>query len=53
MVCLKLGDEIHMHYWQIAAGSSGRDYTGSFLDLGMAFVGGKDQPCLALANCGN
>ncbi len=32
-----------MRYWQVAAGSSGRDYTESFLDFGMAFVGGKIQ----------
>ena len=27
-------------YWQIAAGSSGRDYSKEFLKFGMAFVGG-------------
>ena len=32
-----------MRYWQVAAGSSGRDYTQSFLDFGMALVGGKTQ----------
>ena len=30
-------------YWQIAAGSLGRDYTDSFLRYGIAFVGGKTQ----------
>ena len=29
-----------MRYWQIAAGSAGRDYTDYFLQFGMAFVGG-------------
>jgi len=28
-------------YWQIAAGSLGRDYADSFVRYGMAFVGGK------------
>ncbi len=28
-------------YWQIAAGSSGRDYSDLFLKFGMAFVGGE------------
>ena len=28
-------------YWQIAAGSSGRDYSNLFLQFGMAFVGGE------------
>jgi len=32
-----------MKYWQVAAGSAGRDYTQSFLDFGMAFVGGDTQ----------
>lgn len=32
-----------MKFWQVAAGSSGRDYTQSFLDYGMAFVGGPVQ----------
>lgn len=32
-----------MKFWQVAAGSSGRDYTQSFLDYGMAFVGGDVQ----------
>lgn len=27
-------------YWQVAAGSSGRDYSREFLEYGMAFVGG-------------
>jgi hypothetical protein len=31
------------NYWQIAAGSFGRDYTNDFLRFGMAFVGGKRQ----------
>lgn len=30
-------------YWQIAAGSAGRDYTKQFLQFGMAFVGGDKQ----------
>ena len=30
-----------MKYWQIAAGSEGRDYSEDFLRFGMAFVGGK------------
>ena len=30
-------------YWQVAAGSSGRDYSDRFLQFGMAFVGGE-QP---------
>ena len=29
-----------MNYWQIAAGSRGRDYTKEFIRFGMAFVGG-------------
>ena len=28
-------------YWQIAAGSAGRDYSNLFLKFGMAFVGGE------------
>ena len=32
-----------MKYWQIAAGSEGRDYSKDFLRFGMAFVGGKPQ----------
>jgi hypothetical protein len=35
-------------YWQIAAGSEGRDYTTDFLRYGMAFVGG-DRQCEAMA----
>lgn len=31
------------NYWQIAAGSSGRDYSNLFLKYGMAFVGGETQ----------
>lgn len=31
------------NYWQVAAGSSGRDYSALFLKFGMAFVGG-DTP---------
>lgn len=34
-------------YWQIAAGSVGRDYTSDFLRYGMAFVGGE-RPCEAM-----
>ncbi len=32
-----------MNYWQIAAGSQGRDYASEFLRFGMAFVGGDVQ----------
>ena len=32
-----------MTFWQIAAGSAGRDYSDDFLRLGMAFVGGSNQ----------
>ena len=32
-----------MQYWQIAAGSQGRDYAKDFLRFGMAFVGGPQQ----------
>lgn len=35
-------------YWQIAAGSEGRDYTDDFLRFGMAFVGG-DVQCKTMA----
>ena len=31
------------NYWQIAAGSWGRDYSNRFLEFGMAFVGGSKQ----------
>jgi hypothetical protein len=31
------------NYWQIAAGSAGRDYSDIFLKFGMAFVGGETQ----------
>jgi len=30
-------------YWQIAAGSKGRDYADQFIRFGMAFVGGETQ----------
>ena len=30
-------------YWQVAAGSRGRDYVSDFLRFGMAFVGGETQ----------
>jgi len=30
-------------YWQVAAGSAGRDYSTLFLKFGMAFVGGDTQ----------
>lgn len=30
-------------YWQIAAGSSGRDYSDLFIKYGIAFVGGKQN----------
>jgi hypothetical protein len=36
-------------YWQIAAGSVGRDYTNDFLRYGMAFVGGIVQ-CETMAS---
>jgi hypothetical protein len=32
-----------MNYWQIAAGSFGRDYGDQFVRFGMAFVGGDTQ----------
>jgi hypothetical protein len=32
-----------MKYWQIAAGSDSRDYSGDFLKYGLAFVGGSQQ----------
>jgi hypothetical protein len=35
-------------YWQIAAGSEGRDYAADFLRFGMAFVGG-DVQCQTMA----
>lgn len=43
-----------MIYWQVAAGSEGRDYTDAFLTYGMAFVGGESQ-CRAMAEvqCGD
>lgn len=31
------------NYWQIAAGSHGRNYIDYFIKFGMAFVGGEDQ----------
>jgi hypothetical protein len=31
------------NYWQIAAGSSGRDYSDEFIRFGIAFVGGDTQ----------
>jgi hypothetical protein len=37
------------NYWQIAAGSEGRDYAADFLRLGMAFVGGEVQ-CQTMAD---
>jgi hypothetical protein len=36
-----------MPYWQIAAGSLGRDYSDRFLRHGLAFVGGESQ-CKAM-----
>lgn len=36
-------------YWQVAAGSKGRDYTADFLKFGMAFVGGDSQ-CQAMSS---
>ena len=38
-----------MTYWQIAAGSEGRDYSDDFLRFGMSFVGGESQ-CRTMAN---
>jgi hypothetical protein len=35
-------------YWQIAAGSKGRDYVDEFIRFGMAFVGGNEQ-CSTMA----
>ena len=32
-----------MKYWQIAAGSLGRDYAADFVRYGMAFVGGNEH----------
>lgn len=32
-----------MNYWQIAAGSNGRDYSDFFIKFGIAFVGGAEQ----------
>lgn len=37
-------------YWQVAAGSSGRDYTKEFLRYGMAFVGGEETMAETEAN---
>lgn len=34
---------MNKNYWQVAAGSSGRDYAERFLEFGMAFVGGETQ----------
>lgn len=31
------------NYWQVAAGSSGRDYCDEFIRFGLAFVGGETQ----------
>ena len=31
------------NYWQIAAGSQGRDYSEYFIRFGMVFVGGKEK----------
>lgn len=36
------------NYWQIAAGSRGRDYSNEFVRFGMAFVGGDTQ-CATMA----
>lgn len=38
-------------YWQIAAGSAGRDYSSLFLKYGMAFVGG-DTPIATMEEVG-
>ena len=32
-----------MEYWQIAAGSEGRDYSRYFLRYGIAFAGGEEK----------
>jgi len=39
-------------YWQIAAGSSGRDYANLFLKFGIAFVGG-DTPIATMEDVDN
>ena len=31
------------NYWQIAAGSAGREYSDEFIRYGLAFVGGNDH----------
>lgn len=42
------------NYWQVAAGSRGRDYSSYFLKTGMAFVGGTSQiATMALVNAGD
>lgn len=35
-----------MHYWQVASGSSGREYSAQFIRFGMAFVGGPDHEAM-------
>ena len=35
--------QLDRNYWQIAAGSQGRNYSKIFLSTGMAFVGGKQN----------
>ncbi len=39
----RIGSEpqVVRNYWQVAAGSQGRDYAETFLSTGMAFVGGE------------
>ncbi|MEQ1845515.1 MAG: hypothetical protein ABL983_08050 [Nitrospira sp.] len=41
--CTREGLIVGTEYWQIAAGSAGRDYSDRFIRLGMAFVGGDAQ----------
>ena len=38
-----VGGNPGVRYWQIAAGSLGREYTDHFLAFGLAFVGGRQQ----------
>jgi len=38
-----MGDEMNRRYWQVAAGSRGRDYSDLFLKYGLAFVGGDTK----------
>jgi len=40
-------------YWQVAAGSSGRDYSSQFLQYGLAFVGEPHRPAMDLIKPGD